>query len=89
MGKQIMTIIENFGMLVSPEADINTAEAKSIIYSSRTKMEIAENAYLFGLIKGMESSHRQMIPIYSLHQITDAEWQAMARKNKLEREVLM
>jgi hypothetical protein len=29
-----------------------------------------------------------MVPIYNLRQMTDNEWDALAKKNRLEREVL-
>ncbi|MCI8726290.1 MAG: hypothetical protein HFG66_09290 [Hungatella sp.] len=88
MEKRIITIIENYGMLISPEEDVSMAEARNIIHESRTSMEIVGNSYIYGYIRGASSS-RKMVPVYNLRQITDAEWCALAEKNKLEREVLV
>lgn len=84
MKKQIITIIENYGKLISPEEDISMAEARNIIHESQTNMEIVGNGYIYGYLRGASSS-RKMVPVYDLKQMTDDEWNALASHNKLER----
>ena len=87
MTKQIVSIIENYGMLINPEADINMAEAIDIIAGSRTKMEIAGNSYLYGYMRGCSCGGSKMVPVLNLRQMTDEEWNVLATQNKLERKV--
>lgn len=85
---RIMQIIENYGNEFDPAQDMNMAEAMSIIDSSKTRMEIAENAYLYGHMRGSyDGGLTRQVPTYNLQQMTDEEWAELARKSKLEREV--
>lgn len=86
MKRQIIAIIENYGMLMNPEQDINTSEAIDIIKGSRTKMEIVGNGYLYGYMRGSRERSKK-IPVYNLRQMTDEEWNKLAAQNRLEREV--
>ena len=79
----MLAIIEEYGQLINPKEDLNTLEAREILSFSHTKMEIVGNSYIYGYMRGTSSS-RKMVPVYNLRQMTDEEWQAMARKNKLE-----
>jgi hypothetical protein len=88
MKKRIVSIMEEYGQLINPREDISTSEAKEIISFSLTKMEIVGNSYLYGYIKGRRYGSGKMVPIYNLRQMTDNEWDALAKKNRLEREVL-
>lgn len=80
MKKMMLAIIEEYGQLINPKEDLNTLEAREILSFSHTKMEIVGNSYLYGFVKGRESSRRKMVPVYNLRQITDDEWQNMAEK---------
>ncbi len=88
MKKQIVSIMEECGQLINPREDISTSEAKEIIRFSLTKMEIVGNSYLYGYIKGRRYGNGKMVPVYNLRQMTDDEWNVLAKKNRLEREVL-
>lgn len=85
MKKQIVSIIEEYGQLINPKEDISTLEAKEIIRFSLTNMEIVGNSYIYGYMRGTSSSRNKMVPVYSLKQMTDEEWGALASCNKLER----
>lgn len=79
-------MIEVYGSLFDPEHDITTKEAKEIINSSETKMEIVSNSYLLGFMNGsQENSGKRMVPIYDLPQISDERWNQLAHQNALER----
>ncbi|NBH19333.1 hypothetical protein D3Z55_18305 [Clostridiaceae bacterium] len=88
MKKQIVSIMEECGQLINPREDISTSEAKEIIRFSLTKMEIVGNSYLYGYIKGRRCGNGKRVPVYNLRQMTDDEWNVLAKKNRLEREVL-
>lgn len=88
MKKRIVSIIEGYGQLINPKEDINTSKAKEIIRFSLTKMEMVGNSFIYGYMRGASSSGK-MVSVYNLRQMTDSEWQSMAKKNKLEREVLI
>ena len=79
MKKQIVSIMEECGQLINPREDIRF---------SLTKMEIVGNSYLYGYIKGRRYGNGKMVPVYNLRQMTDDEWNVLAKKNRLEREVL-
>ena len=85
MKKGMLAIIEEYGQLINPKEDLNTLEAKEILSFSHTRMEVVGNGYLYGFIKGRASSSRKMVPVYNLRQMTDAEWNALASQNKLEK----
>lgn len=81
-----MEIILNYGDEFDPSQDMNMAEAINIIKSSRTRMEIAENAYLYGHMRGSyDSGLTRQVPLYNLKQLTDEEWNRLAAQNKTER----
>ena len=88
MKKRIVSIIEGCGQLINPKEDISTLEAKEIIRFSLTNMEIVGNSYLYGYMRGRKYGGGKMVPVYNLRQMTDDEWDALAKKNRLEREVL-
>ena len=88
MKKQIITIIENYGKLISPEEDIGMAEARNIIHESQKNMEIVGNGYIYGYLRGASGGRNKMVPVYNLKQMTDEEWNALASHNKLERMAL-
>lgn len=90
MKNKIMEIIEDYGYDFDPSQDMNIAEAMSIIDASKTKIEIAENAYLYGHMRGScENGFSRQIPFYNLKQMSDEEWQEMAIRNKMEREAMV
>lgn len=79
-------MIEVYGSLFAPEHDITTKEAKEIINSSETKMEIVSNSYILGFMNGsMESAGKRMVPVYDLPQISDERWNQLARQYSMER----
>ena len=79
-------MIEVYGSLFDPEYDITTKEAKEIINSSETKMEIVSNSYLLGFMNGSrENAGKRMVPVYDLPQISDERWNQLARQYSLER----
>lgn len=89
MKKHIVTIIEAYGMTISPKEDINTSDAMAIIKGSQTKMEMVGNSYLYGYMKGRSSGRSKMVPVLNVRQMTDDEWSALAARNKMEREALV
>lgn len=88
MKKRISSIIDGYGQLIDPREDISTLEAKEIIRFSLTNMEMVGNSYLYGYMRGRKYGGGKMVPIYDLHQMTDEEWEALAKENRSEREVL-
>lgn len=79
-------VIEVYGSLFDPKHDITTREAKEIINSSETKMEIVSNSYILGFMNGSaESEGKRMVPVYDLPQISDERWNQLARQNSIER----
>lgn len=86
MKNRIMEIILNYGDEFDPSQDMNMVEAMNIIEASRTRMEIAENAYLYGHMRGScDSGLTRQVPLYNLKQLTDEEWNRLAARNKAER----
>lgn len=81
-----LQVIEVYGSLFDPEHDITTKEAKEIINSSETKMEIVSNSYLLGFMnESQENTGKRMVPVYDLPQISDERWNQLAHQNYLER----
>lgn len=79
-------MIEVFGNSLDPKHDITTREAKEIINSSETKMEIVSNSYILGFMNGsQENSGKRMVPVYDLPQISDERWNQLARQCSMER----
>lgn len=74
-------VIEEYGMLMEPKNDMKTAEALAIIRGSRTKMEVAGNSYTYGYMKGVKAG-RRMVPVLNVKQISDDEWNEMARRQR-------
>lgn len=74
-------IIQEYGTLMGPAIDMKTPEALSIIRGSRTKMEIAGNSYTYGYMRGKRDS-KKMVPVINLKQISDEEWNEMARRQR-------
>ena len=83
-----MEMIENYGEEFDPSQDMNIAEALNIIESCHTRMEIAENAYLYGHMRGSnDSGLTRQVPLYNIKQLSDEEWNRLAARNKTERQV--
>ena len=81
-----MEIIMSYGDEIDPSQDMNMVEAMNIIEASRTRMEIAENAYLYGHMRGScDSGLTRQVPLYNLKQLTDEEWNRLAARNREER----
>lgn len=87
--ERVIAIIEAYGSIFDVKDDITTSEAKTIIQSSRTRMEIAGNSYIYGYIRGRqnETENTKKIPIYNIPQMSDEKWNSLAEKNRREREV--
>lgn len=83
---RIMDIIEDYGDMIDLDQDLNMVEAMDIIRASHTRLEIAENSYLYGHRIG--SAHARRVPVYALRQMTDEEWNQKAYLNRIEREVV-
>ncbi len=88
MKNRIMEIIEAYGDTFEDSQDMSAADAKAIISGCRSKMEIVEYSYLYGRIRGLQCSGRDMVPVYNIRQMTDEEWDRRAYRNRLEREVV-
>lgn len=83
MKNRIINIIMNYGDDFSPESDISYTDAMSIIQVSQSKMEIVENSYLYGHMRGVhDKGVTKMIPLYNIRQISDEEWKELSRRNK-------
>lgn len=86
MKNRIMEIIMSYGDEFDPAQDMNMVEAMNIIEASSTRMEIAENAYLYGHMRGScDSGLTRQVPLYNLKQLTDEEWNRLAARNREER----
>lgn len=73
--------IQEYGMLMDPKNDMKTTEALAIIKESKTKMEVAGNSYTYGYMKGVKGG-KGMVPILNIKQISDDEWNEMARRQR-------
>lgn len=73
--------IQEYGISVGPKADMSISEAFIIINGSKTRMEIAGNSYLYGHMRGSMDG-KCMVPLLNLKQISDDEWNEMARKQR-------
>lgn len=80
---RIVDIVECYGMTVDPSEDINFVDAMDIIKGSNSKMEMVGTGYLYGYMRGSRNrGFTKNIPLYNLKQMTDEEWNELARKNK-------
>lgn len=78
----IGSIIENYGILMSPEEYINVAELLNINSISHTKMQAIENSYIYGYMRGYSLSGTELVPVYNLKQMSDEEWVELSKKYK-------
>lgn len=83
----VMGIIDLYGEYISAEKDMKISEARTIIRSSKTMMEVAGNSYLYGYMKG-NSDGKVMVPIYNIPMMSDEEWNRLAEQNRKERLVI-
>lgn len=78
-----MPMIDAFGGIISPEEDIQFSEASEIIRNSKTKMELIENSYVYGLFKGRKlSSITRSVPVLNIPMMSDERWNELAAKCK-------
>lgn len=84
---RIIALIEAYGLIMSPEEDISTKEAKVILHASQSNMEIVGNSYLYGYINGMKNTNKNMskVPLYNIPMMSDEKWNQLAERNRLER----
>lgn len=81
---RIIDIVECYGMTVDPSEDINFVDAMDIITESKSKMEMVGTGYLYGYMRGSRrrSNGMRQVPVCNLKQMTDEEWNELARKNR-------
>ena len=83
MKNKIIDIIECYGMSVDPSEDINFVDAMDIITQSKSKMEMVGTGYLYGYMRGSRrSGSMRQVPVRNIKQMTDEEWNELARKNR-------
>lgn len=89
-GNNILSAMATLEEVISPQNDMNTREAKLIILASQTKMEIAGNSYLYGFMRGSQNmSGKRMVPLYNIRQMSDDEWNILAKKNREQRKAIV
>lgn len=80
----VMKLIEIYGEYIPAEKDMRITDAKTIIRSSGTMMEVAGNSYLYGYMKG-SSDNKTMVPLYNIPMMSDDAWNRLAEQNRKER----
>lgn len=85
--ERVIAIIKTYGSIFGAKDDITTSEARAIIRTSKTRMEIVGNSYLYGYIKGSQNEigNTKQIPLYNIRQMSDEKWNSLAGRNKEER----
>lgn len=80
----VMGIIEIYGKYIPVEKDMSVSDAKTIIRSSRTMMEVAGNSYLYGYMRARRSIGKEIrqVPLYSIPMMSDEEWNRLAEGRK-------
>lgn len=84
MGNGLIERIDTYGTFLPADRDMSFRDAKEIISGSRTKMEIAGNSYIYGYMMGSTGS-KKMVPVLNIKQISDEEWNKIAKRQKEER----
>lgn len=70
---------------IIPEHDITCKEAKEIIKSSTTTMEVVEYSYTLGYNRGKQNGR---VPVLGLKMMSDERWQELAKASQNERQAV-
>lgn len=82
---ELMILIENTGSMLAPEDDLQWNEAAEIIRNSKTRMELAENSFVYGCYKAMHSTGQRQVPVYDIPMMSDEQWNELVTKQKKAR----